>query len=260
MNGLALAPAGANVVMQLSRLPVGHAVAKSRVASGALTKHPLKRTRTTLGYIMVALLGDDDERAWVRREVNRQHRGVRSLDDDEVAYHAFDAELQLWVAACMYQGALDAAAMLYGPASAPLLDELYYHCARFATTLQVPASMWPESRTAFDEYWQSSLGLVAVDDLTRTYLRGIASLTFLPRPLSMLLGPVHELITAGFLPDEFRQALGLRWSDERQRRFNLVMRVSTVTHRVLPRHAREFPLNVIWWDTRRRRRRHHSFV
>lgn len=260
MSGLALAPAGANVVMQLSRLPIGHAVAKSRVASGALMKHPLKRTRTTLGYILVALLGNDDERAWVRREVNRQHQEVRSLDGDAVAYHAFDIELQLWVAACMYRGARDAAAMLYGPASASLLDELYHHCARFATTLQVPAAMWPTSRAAFDEYWQSSLALVEVDDLTRTYLWGLASLTFLPTPLPALCGPLHELITAGFLPDEFRQALGMGWSDERQRRFNLVMRVATTTHRVLPRFAREFPLNVIWWDTRRRRRHHRSFV
>ncbi len=260
MNGLALAPAGANVVMQLSRLHIGHAVAKSRVTSGALTKHPLKRTRTTLGYILVALLGDDDERAWVRREVNRQHQGVRSLEHDDVAYHAFDPELQLWVAACMYRGALDAAALVYGPASSSSLDELYLHCARFATTLQVPAARWPENRAAFDQYWQSSLTFVEVDELTRTYLRGIVSLTFLPAPLAVLLGPLHELLTAGFLPDEFRQALGLRWNEKRKRRFHLVLRVATSAHRVLPRAVREFPMNVIWWDTQRRRRRGTSFV
>ncbi len=52
MNGLALAPAGANVVMQLSRRAVGRGVAESRVVSGALTVRPMKRTRTTLGYIV----------------------------------------------------------------------------------------------------------------------------------------------------------------------------------------------------------------
>ena len=260
MNGLALAPAGANVIMQLARLPIGHAVATSRVASGALTQHPLKRTRTTLGYVLIALLGDEDERAWVRREVNRQHRGVHSLDHDDVAYDAFDPALQLWVAACMCRGALDAAALPYGTASPSLLDELYGHCARFATTLQVPVEMWPNSRAAFDEYWQSSLALIAMDDLTRTYLRGVASLAFLPSPLPTLFGPLHEFITTGFLSDPFRQALGLRWSKERQRRFNLVLRVATSTHRLLPRRVREFPLNVIWWDTHRRRRQHRSFV
>ena len=121
MDSLALAPAGANVVMQLSRLPIGHGVAESRVTSGALTHRPIKRIRTTLGYILVALLGDDEARSTVRREVNRQHRGVHSRPEDTVHYDAFDADLQLWVAACMYRGALDAIAFIYGPPSDELL-------------------------------------------------------------------------------------------------------------------------------------------
>lgn len=260
MNGLALAPAAANVVMQLSRLPIGHAVAKSRVESGALTKHPIKRTRTTLGYILVALLGDEEERAWVRSEVNRQHHGVRSLDADEVAYHAFDPELQLWVAACMYRGALDAVRLVDHVERSPALDELYVHCARFATTLQVPQELWPKDRDAFQEYWQTSLKLIAIDEVTRTYLRGLVSLAFLPKPLPSILGPLHELVTTGFLPEEFRKELGLEWSEQRQRRFNAVMRVAASSHRLLPRPVREFPLNVVWWDTQRRRRHNRPFV
>src|ERR1700691_2634472 len=130
MNGLALAPAGANVVMQLSRLPVGRGVAESRVPSGALIRRPIKRTRTTLGYIAVALLGSDEDRAQIRREVNRQHREVRSRDEDAVSYDAFDVDLQLWVAACMYQGALDAVEFIYGSTSEEMQDELYAHYAR----------------------------------------------------------------------------------------------------------------------------------
>ncbi len=183
MNRLALAPAGANVIMQLARLPVGHGVAESRVTSGALTRHPLKRTRTTLGYIAVALLGSDDDRARIRNEVNRQHREVRSRDEDDVAYDAFDVDLQLWVAACMYQGALDAVRFIYGEVPDELLDELYAHCGRFATTLQVPVDHWPETRQAFQEYWKGAVVFIEMDDVTRSYLRGIASLRFLPRPL-----------------------------------------------------------------------------
>ena len=57
MSGMALAAAAANVVMQLSRLPVGHGVVESTVESGRLDKHPIKRTRTTLSYLMIALGG-----------------------------------------------------------------------------------------------------------------------------------------------------------------------------------------------------------
>jgi uncharacterized protein (DUF2236 family) len=260
MNGLALAPAGANVVMQLSRLPVGRGVAESRVASGALTRRPIKRTRTTLGYIAVALLGSDDDRSQLRREVNRQHREVRSRDGDDVAYDAFDVDLQLWVAACMYRGALDAAQFIHGSMSDELLDELYAHCARFATTLQVPPEQWPQTRETFEEYWSSTVVLVEMDDVTRAYLRGIATLTFLPRPLRVGVGSLHEFVTAGFLAEPFRSELGLSWDERRQRRFSAMLRVAVAVHRRAPRLVREFPLNLVWWDTRRRFRSGRSFV
>jgi uncharacterized protein (DUF2236 family) len=260
MNGLGLAPAGANVVMQLSRLPVGHGVAKSRVHTGALTRHPIKRTRTTLGYITASLFGDSELRDFVRREVNRQHRDVHSRDDDAVAYDAFDPELQLWVAACMYRGALDAITLIHGPPSPEQLVEVYQHCSRFATTLQVSTDLWPESPAAFEKYWLGALNHVTMDEVTRDYLRGFVRLSFLPRVLNAGLGPLHEFITAGFLPEPFRSELGLRWDERRQRRFDMLCRVSVATYGVLPRVAREFPLNLVWWDTQRRFRRGRPFV
>jgi len=45
--------------MQLSMLPVGRGVYESTVDSGALHRHPVKRTRTTLGYVMIAMFGTD---------------------------------------------------------------------------------------------------------------------------------------------------------------------------------------------------------
>jgi uncharacterized protein (DUF2236 family) len=192
--------------------------------------------------------------------VNRQHRGVRSRDDDDVTYDAFDVELQLWVAACMYRGALDAAQFIHGSMSDELLDELYVHCARFATTLQVPLEHWPQTRAAFDEYWASTVVLVEMDDVTRVYLRGIAALTFLPRPLRVGVGSLHEFLTAGFLAEPFRSELGLDWDEGRQRRFTALLRSAVAIHGRLPRLVREFPLNLVWWDTRRRLRSGRSFV
>ncbi|MGA2123558.1 MAG: oxygenase MpaB family protein [Acidimicrobiales bacterium] len=260
LNGLALAPAGANVVMQLAQLPVGRGVAESRVDAGALIKHPIKRTRTTLGYIVAVLLGDDEMREYIRREVNRQHREVHSREGDDVAYNAFDPDLQLWVAACMYRGSLDAIELVSADASDDLLDELYLHCARFATTLQVPADRWPPDRDAFDEYWSEALGDVAMDDVTREYLRGMVRLRFLPAILNSWLGPFHEFIVTGFLPPVFREQLGLSWSPQRERGFDALSRVSAAVHHVLPRALREFPLNLVWWDTQRRYRAGRTFV
>jgi uncharacterized protein (DUF2236 family) len=80
--GVGLLAGAANVVMQLSRLPVGRGVAESTVDSGRLEKRPLKRTRTTLSYLAIAAYGTDDERRAMRREVNKQHANVRSRPTD----------------------------------------------------------------------------------------------------------------------------------------------------------------------------------
>jgi uncharacterized protein (DUF2236 family) len=252
LSGFSLALGGANVIMQLSRLPIGHGVAESVVESGSLHHHPLKRTRTTLSYIVIALLGTDHERDVMRREVNRQHRQVHSTESSTVVYDAFDPELQLWVAACMYRGVEDAVLLLYGATSGAVLDQLYRHSSRFATTLQVPLALWPEDRVAFEEYWLQALELVEMDEVTRRFLYGVASLDFLPAPLPALLGPLHRFITAGFLSAQFRDELGLEWNPRRQRVFNRLCAVAARLNRAAPTVLREFPWNVYLWEVRRR--------
>jgi uncharacterized protein (DUF2236 family) len=268
MWGPSLGAGGANVIMQLSRLPVGHGVAKSTVDSGRVDKHPIKRLRTTSAFLVIALLGTDEERVALRNEINRAHREVHSGPDDEVAYNAFDPELQLWVAACLYMGVED----LYRfterePDLEWLHDSLYPYASRLGTTLQLPETMWPADRDAFETYWKDGLSTIEMDDLTRTYLRGIADLSFLVaplgvlgRPLRPLLRPVGHLMTLGFLPPEFREELGLPWTDRQQRRFERLFGASIAIARRLPRVLREAPFNVYLWDTRRRIRRGQPIV
>lgn len=238
--------------MQLSRLPIGHAIVESPVDGGSLSKHPIKRTRTTLAYVMIALFGTEHERATIRREVSAEHRLVRSGPDDDVVYDALDPDLQLWVAACMFRGVVDAVTFLTGPVDDERFAALLNHCAPFATTLQVSESQWPRDRAAFDAYWTASLSEVRMDDVTRAYLQGLASLDFLPRPLARLLGPGHRFITIGFLPSPFREELGVAWSPRLQQRFERVTGCLAFVNRRLPRPLREFPWNLVEFDTRRR--------
>lgn len=214
---IVVAAGAANVIMQLSRLPVGRGVAGSKVDSGRVDKHPVKRFRTTFTYLIVAMVGTDAERLALRREVNRSHRQVRSDREDPVAYNAFDPALQLWVAACLYRGVELSYHLLYGIPDESTADVLYRHSGRFATTLQVPAEQWPSDREAFEEYWSTSLSTVEMDDVTRAYLRGIATVGFLPVPFRWLLGPMHLFLTAGFLTEPFRSELGLSWGQAASR-------------------------------------------
>ncbi len=258
--GLALAAAAANVIMQLSRLPIGHGVALSTVDSGRVDKHPIKRLRTTSSFLAVSMLGTEQERLALRAEINRQHVPVRSQPGDAVQYNAFDPELQLWVAACLYKGGEDIYRLLFTHAREDQLDDLYRHGIRFGTTLQVKPEMWPPDRVAFDEYWRAGVAQIEMDDLTRGYLRGIAGLEFLGAPVAKTLGPLNRFLTLGFLPQPFRDELGLPWDERRQRRFEAGMKPAAALTRGLPRPLREFPFNAYLWDTRRRIRSGHPIV
>lgn len=252
LSGMALAAAGANVVMQLAQLPVGHGVAKSPVERGRVDRHPIKRTRTTLSYLMIALYGTDEERDVMKREVNRSHRQIRSGPDDDVAYNAFDTDLQLWVAACLYRGVEDVHRVLHGAPDPETAEILYRHSSRLGTTLQVREDQWPADREAFQVYWDEMEQRIEMDDLTRRYLLGVANASFFGPPFTWVVSPVIRFLTAGFLPARFRDELGLAWSDRDQRRFDRLFGVAAAVNRVLPRPIREFPLNAYLWDTRRR--------
>lgn len=248
----AVAIGGANVIMQLSRLPVGHGVAESRVDSGRVDKHPLKRFRTTFTYIAVAAGGSDTERLAMRHEVSRVHRQVRSSPADSVRYDAFDPEDQLWVAACLYRGVELMYTLLYGPPDNATADVLYRESARFGTTLQVPESWWPADRAAFEAYWSAGIEDVELDDVTRAYLRDFAALGFLPLPLRWTAGTIHQFLATGFLPEPFRRKLGLSWDPGRQFGFDALTRASSLVVRRLPSPVRTFPFNYLLWDFRRR--------
>jgi uncharacterized protein (DUF2236 family) len=260
ISGVALAPAGANVIMQLSRLPIGHAIARSSVDSGSLMKHPVKRTRTTLAYIMIALFGTEHERNVIRSQVNGQHRRANGRREGAMDIDTFDPDLQLWVAACMHRGVVDSVTFLHGPPTEEELGFLLAMSGRFATTLQVPLDMWPTSPREFETLWRASLEHVAFDEVTRDYLLGIASLRFLPFPLDRIFGPSHRFLTTGFLPPLFREQLGLAWSPHSERRFQRATKGLRAIDRMLPRPLREFPWNVVERDTKRRIRRHQSIV
>lgn len=244
--------AGANIIMQLAQLPVGRGVAESKVDSGNLYKHPIKRARTTFGYVMVAIFGTDEERTALAAVVTDVHRQVRSEPGATVRYSALDPKQQLWVGACIYRGFEDGYAFLHGPPPPELLDLMYRHSARLATMLQVPAAMWPPNRAAFDAYWSDAETRIEMDDVTRAYLYDFASLGFLPWPVPKAFGWFHRAVTAGFLPAAFRRELGLAWGRQEQRAFAANRRVLRIANALIPRPLRSLPFDLYLWDMRRR--------
>nr|WP_244872993.1 MULTISPECIES: oxygenase MpaB family protein [unclassified Mycolicibacterium] len=245
--GAALLAGPANVIMQLARPGVGYGVVESRVESGRTDLHPIKRARTTFTYLAVAILGSDEQKAAYRSAVNTAHRQVYSTPDSPVKYSAMDKNLQLWVAACLFKGALDVYRMVVGELDDETAEEFYRQGMTMGTTLQVTPEMWPADRAAFDKYWQESLDQVHIDDTVREYLYPIAAVRMkglqLPGPLQRWFESFSLLLTTGFLPQRFRDEMRLPWDAKRQKRFNSVMKVVKAVNRVLPGPLRRFPFN-----------------
>ena len=256
LMGVTLLAGPANVIMQLARPGVGYGVLESRVESGRIDLHPIKRARTTFTYLAVAVAGNDAQKAAFRRAVNRAHAQVYSTPDSPVQYNAFDPELQLWVAACMYKGALDVYRIFIGEMDDEQADRHYREGMALGATLQVPPEMWPADHAAFDRYWDESLGKVHIDDAVRDYLYPIAVARMrgmaLPGRLRRLPESVALLITTGFLPQRFRDEMRLPWDPAKQRRFDRLMAALRTVNRVMPRFVRRFPFNLMLWDLDRR--------
>jgi uncharacterized protein (DUF2236 family) len=256
LMGVALLAGPANVIMQLALPGVGYGVMESRVESGRVDLHPIKRARTTFTYLAIATAGSETQKDAFRRAVNRAHAQVYSLPESPVQYNAFDVNLQLWVGACLYKGGVDIYRIFIGELDEGDADQHYREGMTLGTTLQVPPAMWPADRAAFDRYWQESLSKMHIDDAVRDYLYPIAAGRVrgvrLPRRLQAGLDSVNLLITGGFLPQRFRDEMRIPWDATKQRRFDRLMAVLRTVNRLLPRFIRQFPFNILLWDVDRR--------
>lgn len=235
--------ATANVVMQLSRPEIGHAVRDSVVTEGNLFTAPARRRRTTAGYLAVAMLGTAAERAAFRRATNRSHARVPG---------AFDPQLQLWVGACLFRAVEDARELVHGPLRGAEREQFYREGVVLAGVLQMPAELWPPDRDAFEELWREALSRARIDASMRAYLIRIVRLEYLGVRVPRSVVRLREWLVAGYLPPELRTQLGLSWTSRDARRFARFNAAVAAGVRRLPARHRAWPLTRALADVRAR--------
>jgi uncharacterized protein (DUF2236 family) len=260
MDFWAFAAGAANVVMQLSRPQVGYGVVESRVESGNLLVHPWKRARTTFQYLAVALLGSDDDRVAFKAAVDGVHREVTSTTSSPVRYSAFDRELQMWVAACLFVGLEDTFQLLRGAMTPEQSEQFYRSAWPLGTTLQVTDDQWPATRARFDDYWVDACRRVTIDAVVRSYLLDLLNLVMINPVLRLSMRPLLKFLTAGFLAPVFRDALGMGWGRGRQFVFERLFLTVAFANRFLPAFVRQGGSYVLLADVRRRIRTHRRLV
>ena len=260
MDFWSFAGAAANVVMQLASPGVGYGVVESKVHSGSILKHPWKRLRTTSQYLAVAVFGSDEDRAAFRAAVDGVHRQVISTAESPVTYNGFDRELQMWVAACLFVGLEDTYTLLRGEMTADQAEQFYRSSWTLGTTLQVTEDQWPATRTEFDAYWDNACKQVVIDAPVREYLLDLINLRMINPVVGLPFRPLMKFLTIGFLAPVFRDALGLRWSKGKQRRFEWLFLLVAFANRFLPVFIRQGGSFLVLADVRRRVRAHSSLV
>ena len=232
---------GRAILLQLANPAVGHGVARH----SDFAARPLGRLNGTLAYVYAVTCGSSIDRAAAVRRVALAHRPVHSDAGVHASavpsYNAFDPQLQLWVAATLYESATRMHDLVYGPLADADAESVYREYGVLGTALQVPPGLWPADRRAFSAYWQRATADLATDATTR----GVADQLLNSRtgPLWLRLAmPLARLVTTGLLSPEERALYALPWTPGRQRRFDVVLRMLRLVYPRLPARLRHAPM------------------
>lgn len=234
--------AGVTVAWQMARPGVGRGVARH----SRTLEDPLQRLRATMAYVYAVALGTDDDRAAIARHVNRAHRPVRGD-----GYNAFDSELQLWVAATLYKGAVDLHALFEGPLSLANREAIYRQAWAFGRTLQVDDAQWPPDAQSFERWWEQQQTRLSVDDEVRAYMQAVlrgGNAPFYFRPGLRL----QAFVTRGLMPPRLRELFALPWDARDARNWTRFTRLAPRVYWALPAALRHWPARYFLAQLRKR--------
>lgn len=235
-EGVLIAGGGRAILLQIAHPHVGLGVA----THSDFGVDPLKRLRHTLSYVYVQVYGTDLERRAVRGFVEAAHNRVAGVDSDGARYSAHDPQLQLWVAATLYDSAIRVHELVYGPLEDELAERVYRSYASLGTGLRMRPEQWPATRAAFADYWEEALTHLRVTPEARSVARGLLAGSALPVALRAAM-PLGRLVTVGTLPHSLRTEYGLAWSNAHETRLRRALVLIRMLYPRLPRWLRHWP-------------------
>jgi uncharacterized protein (DUF2236 family) len=228
---------GRSILLQIANPAIGHGVARH----SDFASRPLDRLRGTLSYVYTVVFGTSAEAARAGARVNRAHGPVVGpAVEDAPAYSAFTPDLQLWVAATLYDSAITMRELVFGPLDEELAEAVYRDYAVLGTALQVPEGLWPADRAAFAVYFAERLSQLRTDATTRAVARQLLHPAAGPAWLRLAM-PLGRLLTVGLLPPRVRELFELEWSPRSQRRFDRLLAVTAAVYPLLPLRLRHWP-------------------
>ncbi len=241
-EGIMLAGGMRAILLQVAHPAVGQGVAEH----SHFTDRPMDRLRATMTYVYCMAFGSPAEKRAICDRVDRVHGVVKGGD-----YDARDPDLQLWVAATLYDTSLTLYERWVARLDEAMADRVYQQYRIMGTALQMRDSQWPADRQAFQDYWNGELARIQVTDAARGICRDLLYARRIPPWLRALM-PLTRLVTVALLPACLRDAYGLEWNADRARRFQRVSSTIGFIYPRLPARLRQLPRFYYLRDMRRR--------
>ncbi|PGH28779.1 hypothetical protein GX50_08479 [[Emmonsia] crescens] len=240
------------VLLQIAQPGVG----KGAGRHSTFSTRQSERTLNTAIFINVMAFGTDAEKITFRNFVTIAHQHVND-NRAKQTYDAMDPQLQLWIAAVTYVTMVDKYETIARPFSEAERDQVYQQFSIFPTALQVPLSMWPENRPAFQKYWNRELaGLRPPEEAVRI-AQGLFSpeYTKLPLALAVIIFFRHALdmaIATEELPEHIRHSFGLKSTWWSRARYAALIMFYKLTYPLYPEPVRTWQKDYYLWVMRQR--------
>lgn len=201
--------AGRAALLQLAHPFVAHAVDQhSKTRSD-----PAGRFVRTFENVFPMIFGDLDDALRCARRVHQVHRGIAGRITERVGpfaegapYHANHEEALFWVAATLWDSALVAHELIFGPLPPSFKEAYYQESKRFAYLFGIPDRVIPPSFADFEVYCREQWGRAAVGATARSM--GLFLLSP-PRPLLAPAVRAYGAVTKWLLPAPVLEGYGL---------------------------------------------------
>lgn len=133
---------------------------------------PLRRARTTLGYVLATTFGNTEAATDLVARVRKIHGRIQGTRPDGVEYRALDPELIAWVHTCIPWAIMEAYSRYRRPLS---LEEKDAYLAEQAPLGILGGADWvPTSVAELDEYVEGMRPRMAFNEQTREFIDFLA--------------------------------------------------------------------------------------
>lgn len=250
IRGLLMLPAA--LTLQVAHPAVGAGVDEHSV----FRTDPWGRGERSLRSLQLWVYGGEAA-AEEGRRLRELHKTIQGTDAHGRRYHALDPAYYSWVHATGFPVYQHALRYLVRPLTEAQERTLYAEWLQVGRILGIHDRDMPQTIEEFWPYYRKVLAdeleatvvvreLIATDQAIPPPDRGPLVLRVLLRTVWPVLLPafvrLRRFMTIGLMPPDAREAIGLEWTDEQERRLRRFARVVRAVVPVLPERLRYLPI------------------